>query len=175
MKGSVVMRQSLQAGIAVLALFALFALYGCGVQMESLASRSDWSFKQGADALERGQYDAAIIHYTRFIQENQGKPARLAPAYNNRAAAYRAIKDRDRALSDYNQAVDLSDAENRWQYMMQRGIFLHESGSVKDALADFERVIARKPDLKSAYYYRGLCWKALNELEKAEADFLKAK
>lgn len=170
-------RRAIQAGIAILALAAVIGLCGCGAGagIQALTSPSDWSFNQGLDAQNRGQYDAAIIHYTRYIQDNQGKPARLAPAYNNRAAAYRAIKDRDLALADYNQAVDISDVENRWQYMMQRGMFLYDSNATDDAIADFDRVLARKPDHKPAYYYRGLCWKKKNQLEKAEADFLKAK
>ncbi len=169
------MTKAMFHALAPVLLLAAALISGCGMKVQPLSNKSDWSFGEALDAQKRGQYEAAIIHYTRFIQENQGKPARLAPAYNNRAGVYRAIKDNDKALADYNQAVDLSSPETRWEYLMQRGVFLYDTGATDDALADFEGVIARNPGHKPAYYYRGLCWKRKGDLSRAEEDFKKAK
>jgi tetratricopeptide (TPR) repeat protein len=51
--------------------------------------------------------EAAIIDCTQSINSGKWKGHYLAAFYNNRAAAYRAKGDNDRALADLNEAIRL--------------------------------------------------------------------
>ena len=114
-----------------------------------------------------GNYDKSIEYYTKEIE--------LAPddylAYLNRAEAYGYFfNDKEKALNDYNKAIELNP---KGLIFYNKAGFLHEIGESEKALMDINRAIELKPksiiylDLRFRIHYN------LNEIEKTIADLLR--
>jgi tetratricopeptide (TPR) repeat protein len=160
--------------LGVLVCVALLGAAGCAQGIVSPKSGSQWSLDQALDAQNRGQFEAALLHYDNYIRSNLHNPANLAVAYHNRGLLYVDLKEWDRAEENFDKAVESAGAEN-WRYIMARGLFLFERGQYRRAIADFDGVLLQNPELGQAYYNRGLSWKNLGEPEKALEDFSRAK
>ena len=74
----------------------------------------------------------------------------LADAYNNRGNAYAAKGEYDRAIDDYNQALQLNP--NDTEAYNNRGIVYGAKGDKQKAIADFQTCLklAQTPQFKQA-------------------------
>ena len=85
----------------------------------------------------------------------------LAGAYNNRGNSYNELKQFERAIKDYNQAIELkSDYAEAYN---NRGATYAKLGQYARAIADYDRVIELKPELAVAYIGRGGSYAGLGQ------------
>jgi len=88
---------------------------------------------------------------------------------------YKTIKNYDKALIDYNKAIEL-DADNLYgglsYFLNKRGLIYQKNLKNFDkALADFNSAIKfSEKDDKTSYYYRADLYVKMNDFEKAIAD-----
>jgi lipoprotein NlpI len=94
-----------------------------------------------------GSSNLQIEACTRMVSSGRYAGHDLAAAYNNRAGAYGAAGELDRAIADYNQAI-LLDSKYEHAYF-NRGVAYLYFGSFPKALADFDQ--SRTLNAKDAY------------------------
>ncbi|WMD21542.1 hypothetical protein RAS12_03985 [Achromobacter seleniivolatilans] len=120
---------------------------------------------------EKDYRNAAII-YTALIDEKKGGPVyRGASLYAMRGASYEKLGELDLAAADINEAIRL-EANNITNYT-NRGNVLRKLGQLKNALADFDYVLARDQDAR-AFLGRGLVRRQLGDASGADADIARA-
>jgi tetratricopeptide (TPR) repeat protein len=95
-----------------------------------------------------------------------------AIAYNNRGTLQNGPNGADRALVDFNRAIDLDPAFAK--AYNNRGIAYLSEGNLDSALKDFKKTIELQPDYFDAYNNRGIIFAYLKEYDKALADFNRA-
>ncbi|MFQ5731379.1 MAG: tetratricopeptide repeat protein [Planctomycetaceae bacterium] len=108
--------------------------------------------------------ERAIEHFTSAINRR-----RSAESYHQRAVAYTAFKQFDKALADLNAAIS-RDPRNVAAYN-DRGNVYRKLGRPKQAIADFDKVIATNVRHPAVYTNRGLAWHDLGDYDRALADF----
>jgi tetratricopeptide (TPR) repeat protein len=119
--------------------------------------------------LKLGNNSAEEIHcYTEAIRL---KPD-FAFAYNNRAVAYKAHGDFDKAVQDFSEAIrykpDFAEPYHG------RGLVRYRKGDLDAAYKDFTESIRYKPDYAIAYNNRGLIREAKGDLNGAHQDYSEA-
>ena len=117
-----------------------------------------------SQARDRGESSAAIHLYSAALR------VRPHPyVYNNRGLAYAFKGEYDRAIEDFDQAIelqpDLAVAYNN------RGNAYVNKEEYDRAIADFDQAIELQPDFAAAYYNRGNAYAGKGELDRAIADF----
>jgi Flp pilus assembly protein TadD len=119
---------------------------------------------QGINNYNNGNYDQAILYFTKVIEEAPNS----SEAYSNRAVSYAEKGNTDQAISDFNRAIDL-DPKNAhaykyrgltYYYMIKIGtwggeeiLFPDSLGNLDKAIRDFETVLRLAPkdtDVKKA-------------------------
>jgi len=85
-----------------------------------------------------GNYDEAIVHYTKAIELNP-----IAIYYANRAAAYAAQGNMEKSLADCNKAIEKDPNYPKAYY--RRGTALLALGKVLQAEMDFKKVSELEP------------------------------
>jgi tetratricopeptide (TPR) repeat protein len=111
--------------------------------------------------------DVSIKGCTAFLgREGQAAPSR-ARAYTNRGAAYLAKGELDRAIADYNHAIEL-DPKFAIAYN-GRGSAYKDRGDLDRAIADYNRAIELDPKYADAYNSRGIAFEAKSDMDKAIA------
>ena len=100
------------------------------------------------------------------------KPPLDAEAYFNRGLAYANRGQHDKAISDYNKAIEINP-----RYAMaysNRGIVYAKKGQHDRAISDYNKAIEINPKLAIAYNNRGNAYFFKKEYEKAWDDVYKA-
>lgn len=125
-------------------------------------------YERGQHALETEDYHEAIEVFTRVIALR----ADVALGYRSRALAYLGLRDRVRALADYDQAIRLRPddsilrAERAVEYLKQR--------NYTAACSDAETVLHQDPARADMLALRARCRAALGDSVGAEQDFAQA-
>ena len=95
-----------------------------------------------------------------------------AKVYYNQGIAWYNKGDYDRAISDFNKAIELNskhpDAYNN------RGIAWYDKGDHGLAISDFSKAIELNPRYADAYGARGNAWIKKGDDERAASDYNKA-
>ena len=112
--------------------------------------------------------EASIIACTQGIKSGKWKGRDLAAYYNNRAAAYRAKGDSDRAMADLNEAIRL-DPKLAMAFN-NRGAAYNERGDNDRAIADYNEAIRLDPRLAMAFSNRGNAFSDKDDYDRAIAD-----
>ncbi len=94
----------------------------------------------------------------------------FAKAFQNRAIVYEMLNDLDKALSDYNRAIELA---GNYDFYVNRGVIYGRKGDFDNAIKDFDFVLS-KIENASAYSNRGLANDMLGNYEKSLQDYNKA-
>ena len=105
-----------------------------GLWSRSGSAAVDLLWKRGQDALEGGDPEAAIEHFTAAIDH---APA-FAEAYVGRAAAYYLTNRSGPAIDDLREALVLNP--HHWEAMMGFAVLLEEVGREEGALEVWRRV-----------------------------------
>jgi tetratricopeptide (TPR) repeat protein len=125
-----------------------------------------------------GEYNSSIFYFELAgkIAEDESikKEARenLAVTYNNRGLAYHELKQHEKAIEDYNKAIELNP-----KYAVaynNRGFAYHELKQYEKAIEDFSKAIEHNPKDAEAYNNRGVAYGGLKEHESAIEDYNKA-
>ena len=96
----------------------------------------------------------------------------LATLYNNRGQARGMNKDDDRALEDFNKAIELNP--NAGAPFNNRGTIFSERGEYDRAIADFDKAVELNATQPIIFHGRGLAYWRKGDLEHAAQDYKKA-
>src|SRR6266567_8480335 len=124
--------------------------------------------------LEVEEYQKVIQNADRIITLNAKfsslvSNSNLAKAYNNRAIAYRNLKQYERAIVDYNHTLDIKFGNTLAYY--NRGITYYLLKEYQRAIRNFDSALELNPKDTSAYFGRGTARYRLKEYEQAIQDF----
>jgi tetratricopeptide (TPR) repeat protein len=101
--------------------------------------------------------DKVIPACTKLAEDQSDTPHNRAVAYYDRGNAYKNLKDYDRALADYSDALKL-DPRYAHAYL-NRGFVYVAKNDADHALADLNRSIQFDPNETLAYFNRGLVYR----------------
>jgi hypothetical protein len=90
----------------------------------------------------------SLVLWTWVIEK---EPDRLPLAYNNRGMVFFQANDLDRAMTDFDKAVDLDPLYAKAYY--NRGCAHYRKGELAKAIADYRKTISLEPRYYEAYYY----------------------
>jgi protein O-mannosyl-transferase len=93
-------------------------------------------------------------------------------AYNNRGALFYKERKNDRALEDFNQAIELSP-DYAEAFNNRGNLFMNEQ-KYDEALGDFNKAIELKPGFPVAFFNRGTLFYNEKRINEALNDFNKA-
>ena len=96
----------------------------------------------------------------------------MAVSYYNRGNAYAKLKKHDKAIEDYNKAIEL-DPEYATAYY-NRGNAYAKLKKYEKAIEDYNKAIELNPEYAMAYNNRGNAYDELKKHEKAIEDYNKA-
>ena len=125
-----------------------------------------------------GEYDLSICYFElaeKIGENNEIKEKaweKLAASYNNRGLACCESKQHEKAIEDYNKAIELNPKYAEAYY--NRGIAYYELNQHEEAIEDFTKAIELNPKYADSYNNRGVAYSKLNQHEKAIEDYNKA-
>jgi tetratricopeptide (TPR) repeat protein len=151
----------------ILSIFAVLAI-SLFLKAASLAQSPIWW--EQCLGLEGPIVDTVLDGCTAIIQLGQEPREKLATAFDNRGVAYRRKGEYDRALQDYEQAIQLNPSKaNAYN---NRGIIYRINGEYARAIADYDEAIwLKNGDFPAAYYNRALAYADKGEYELSLRDF----
>jgi tetratricopeptide (TPR) repeat protein len=118
---------------------------------------------------KNGSGDEALAACTRALQASRLDRTERVRVYNARGVLWKRKGDYDRAIADYNAAIEL-DPEYHYAYY-NRGISYFERRDIDRAIADFTRVIRINPKYAQAYNNRGTAYKEKQDYDQALSDY----
>jgi lipoprotein NlpI len=130
------------------------------------ASQRDWNDCKADDP------DRRIAGCARILQDRSETGSNRIDAHINRAIAYKAKGDLDRAIADYNEAIRLDPKYADAYY--NRGIAYKAKGDIDRAIADYNEAIGLDSKDALAYNNRGIAYKAKGDIDRAIADYNEA-
>ena len=104
-----------------------------------------------------------VVHVPAFPTEL------LANIYRRRGGGYMYLKEYERAIADFDRALELDP--NNIQAYLNRGRLYFGLKQYQEAIANLEHAIKLDPDNGTAYFYLGLVYRALNEHQQVIAKF----
>jgi tetratricopeptide (TPR) repeat protein len=108
-------------------------------------------FQEAKLAHGQGNYEDEIVLWNDVVAMNVSA-IQAAPAIMSRGTAYLARGDLERALQDYNQAIEL-DPGNAGAYV-NRALALARIGESESAMKDYAKAITLNPQQWEAYFNR---------------------
>lgn len=100
------------------------------------------------------------------------KSPKHAQTYVKRGDEYFLLNEFDKAVADYNQALQLDNTLDAAYF--GRGLALGRAGLVDEGIRDLSEYIKRNPDSSLAYTKRGIRKLWRGDAESAEQDFIAA-
>jgi tetratricopeptide (TPR) repeat protein len=115
--------------------------------------------------------DQRISGCTAVIQSGEWSGIALAMLFNLRGEAYSDKKDYDRAIADYDQAIDhVKHAD----FYRNRGNAYDLKQDYDRAIADYDQAIQLDPKSADSYFHRGIAYLNRKDYDLALADFNQA-
>ncbi len=129
------------------------------------AEDGDWK-----DCGQSANPDRSIAGCTRVLERGASETSKYrAVAFYNRGYAYDEKGDLDRAIADYDQAIQLNPKDAL--AFNNRGWAYERKGDHDRAIADFDHAIRLNPKDAIAFNVRGIAYRAKNDLDRAIADY----
>ena len=148
------MRNNVNNSIRVILIIGCSILFSCAT-----AQQTQWKSREaevynnrGFDYCEIGQYDQAILDFSKAIEINP----RLAHAYNNRGAAYLYKAQYDQAILDLSKAIEINPRLAR--AYSNRGWAYIKKWQYDQAISDFNKTIEINPGFVEAYFNRAIAY-----------------
>ena len=126
------------------------------------------SFHKGVQFARTGDYNAALISFSKAIQHDSSH----TDAYANRCLIYIHLSHYHEAIADCDKAIQLQP--NHINAYLNRGLALYRKGQESAAVRDFTHVLEQRPYDVRARYNRGLALSVLGHHQQAIADFNQA-
>ena len=98
-------------------------------------------FNRGFVHLKKGDFDKAIEDYDLYLEKIDSNDA---AAYNNRGIAYRRLKQYERAIHDYNKAIELNPEFAGAYY--NRGLAYYDLKQYEKEQEDYEMALEFDPN-----------------------------
>lgn len=137
-------------------------------QLEALEKLGDESPRrylwQGRLLAAENSWDEAISFFSKAINRDE----KYTEAYQQRANAFREIKDYEAALQDYSRALLLAPGA---YWFNRRGLTYEEMKDFQHAVSDYTRAIELDPKWAVAYNNRGFAKLNLKNYADAKQDF----
>ena len=122
--------------------------------------------------------DAAITACSRLIDSGNVTGGELATAYEARGLAYRDKQEYDRAIADFDKAIELAPSSASAHY--NRGFIYNYKGSamgkdeIERAIQDFDRALQLDPNHYEALRSRGYMYELKRDYGRAIDDYDRA-
>lgn len=157
--GAVVVRRLMATAVLVLL---------CTVQ-SAAASQADSIMA----LLHAGKASEAAALATRALPEPGLAPQDRATLLVDRGLAHEMLGERDAALVDFTEGLNLSalSASEQAQALFDRGVTLDELGRTEDALGDYAAAIRLQPKFPAALNNRANAYRRLGHLAQARNDY----
>lgn len=120
------------------------------------------------EALDRGEWDAAILDYTGILGRDPGS----VRAWNNRGVCRLQKSDLDGAISDFDQCLKLVPDYAEAYY--NRATARLRRGDSDGAVADYGEALRLNPQYGKAFAGRGLARSRKSDLAGAASDLKQA-
>jgi lipoprotein NlpI len=117
----------------------------------------------------KGSGDVAITACSRAIATGRLSAHDLAVIYDNRAVEYEKKGDLERAIADYNEAIQ-RDPKYAVPYN-GRGNVWSDNGDLERAIADYTEAIRLDSEYATAYRNRARTWIQKDDADNSIADF----
>ena len=127
--------------------------------------------REGGALLEKGQYREAIQKYDKVI-ELDPQDIYITRAYHNRGLSYAKLGEHERAVEDYNVAIQL-EPDYVDSYIM-RGLSLSGLERYEDALKDADTAIRLDPNKAGGYALQDIVLSFLGQPVLAKKAQVKA-
>jgi tetratricopeptide (TPR) repeat protein len=128
--------------------------------------------KKATEEQNAGRYDAAVATWTKAIELGTLGKDNLAIAYIRRGVAYREKKQYDRAIEDYNKAIELNPGDAR--VYVGRAAVYSMNGQYDRVVEDCSKALELDPKLADAYINRGRAYFGKQQYDRAIEDYNKA-
>lgn len=136
--------------------------------IDKAKAKGDEYSKLALQSFNKGDYETAILNYTKAIQE-YGYNKNY---YGNRGASKYNLTQYEGAIQDFTNVLNLLDP-NSIYCLRLRGLSYNKLGMYKEAIEDFTKVLSLDKDenKKHEYYVgRSKAYEALGEYKKALED-----
>ncbi|MEW6455084.1 MAG: VWA domain-containing protein [Acidobacteriota bacterium] len=130
-------------------------------------------YKKGERALNNKNYHEAIEYLSKSIK-SWSKPAKkfsLAIVFNLRGIAYSELKEYNKAIEDFTEAIKLNPKYE--EAFNNRGVAYYNSGEYDRAIEDYTEAIRLEKGYPQSLHNRGLAYLEIGEYDKAIEDFTK--
>ncbi|MGH8219639.1 MAG: tetratricopeptide repeat protein [Steroidobacteraceae bacterium] len=118
--------------------------------------------------MAKSEYSRALESFDHAVKVGSKDPL----VYDDRGAAFVALKRNDEALADFARAITLDPRDTA--ALSNRATLYLASGRAHLALADLSAVISIEPANANALYNRGVAYERTEALDKAAEDFRSA-
>lgn len=154
--------------LAICVSVMLVAMIMSAALIVALSSRSE-SFRELFADNSSGGSDEDLKRAEAIIKENPLSD----DGYGKRAGAYFERDEFERALTDYNRAIELAPKNPEWYH--RRGHFWYYRDDSKKAAEDFSKAIELEEEPgRELFFDRGEAYAELHDYSKALADYDKA-
>jgi tetratricopeptide (TPR) repeat protein len=145
--------------LAVIVAIAFTHLIAMGVSPADARQNSDWRGCNARNADER------ISACTRIIDRGRESANNRASAYNNRGIAYFSKGENDRAIRDFDEAIQLKPRNHVLLY--NRGFAYSNQSDYDRAIQDYDEAISLYPKYTIAFNDRGNAYYRKGDYDKA--------
>lgn len=159
--------------ITAMFLTASLLLAAGSVSAATAASGPKLLWSKGDDFAANRLYIDAVNAYTEAIRTNRGEIGidEVAKVFSSRAKAYQGLKEYDKALDDFDNAVRL-DEKNPEHYLNRAALSVLTQDQDR-AITDLTKAIDLAPRATGAYLQRGAVLLATGAYDRAAADYAK--
>lgn len=146
---------------------ACYLMLGACVLLSPIA-RADAESQNFLDCFDKSA-DKRIKGCTAFIKTSSYLKQYEAKIYESRGNAFFDKKQYDRALKDYNHAIELDPTNS--EILNSRGVVYQLKRKFVSAIKDYDRAILNSPSLAKVYYNRGTVFHLQVKYNLAIKDF----
>jgi tetratricopeptide (TPR) repeat protein len=152
-------------------IIAVFITGSSAFAAAAMGPKQHWD--KGAEYASNKLFIDAVAHYSQAIGKNKGEISieDVARIFTSRGLAYQALNDGDKAIADYNNAIEL-DGRNQ-DALLNRGSIFLALKQFDRAQQDFSKVIELNPRNGAAYRERARSFVELGNYDRAIADLEK--
>lgn len=133
------------------------------IQAAKAPNENKWPYLAGLMYMKDKKYRKAIEMY-----QEANKIEASPVIYQNIAACYSELGSFEQALANINQAIEMDSTD--LEYLAKKANIYYGKGDVKEAIAEWDKVLEAQPEYGYGYYLRGWFKKLSGDAEGAVED-----